>query len=161
MTHTAPSVNGSSRSAGGRFTNQVAELEELVTEIQARIDEQLADHTDESRAIHTEVGRDAVEDTAFARAIANARHQVDHGTRGQQLDAVARVAAVHLRDEAAEESFLAALLGALGVHNIAAHDLRRLVHRNVGALTAGAPVELDEPLPIPAPLIERQQAVRA
>lgn len=153
MTHSPPTTNGARSS--GRFTNRTADLEELVVEIQARIDEQIADHGQTSAAIIDEAGRDAVTDTLFARAISNARFQVDHGTRDEQLAAITRVERVQAADEAAEESFLSALLSSLGVHNVDAHQLRRMVHANRAALTDGAPVALDEPA-IPAHLLERQ-----
>lgn len=154
MAHPSAPTNGARNH--GRFTNRTADLEELVVDIQARLDEQIADHGGASAAIIAEAGRDSVADTIFARAIGNARFQVDHGDRAEQIAAIDRIERVQAADEAAEESFLAALLSSLGVHNVDAHQLRRLVRANRAALTDGAPVELEEPA-IPAHLIERQR----
>lgn len=121
-----------------------APLEDLVTDIQARLDEQLIDHAAMSAAIITERGRDAVEDRSFASALANLRWQINSGGRVTQLEALDRLTRCHYRDEQAEDLFLSALLSALGVHNVDGVSLRRLVRANARAITHGEPVALGE-----------------
>lgn len=128
---------------GGRFASRTSDLEELVTEIQSRLDEQAIDHAAQSASLMTERGRDAVEDRSFQSALANLRFQIERGGRVEQLDALSRVHRVWNRDEAAEDRFLEATLKAVGIHQVDAVSLRRLVRANAGAITRGEPVVLE------------------
>lgn len=132
----------SRRRSSRRTALRQADLGDLVVEVQARLDEQSIDHAAMSRLILADRGRDAVSDTLMAKAIQNARHQVDHGGRDEQMAAVARIEKVHADDERADDNLIAALMGMLGIHNADAHDLRRLIRDNARAITDGAPVAL-------------------
>lgn len=155
MTATAPPTVPSRKA--GRFTqDRSADLEELVVEIQARIDYQIADHARQSRLLVEDRGREAVEDRRFDAAASNVLWHIDRGSATEhQREALTRLLAIHQRDEEAEDQLIAALLSMLGVHNADAHDLRRLVKANREAITDGGTVEL-EPA-IPAHLLERQR----
>lgn len=137
-------------------------LETLVVEMQSRVDFQVEDHAALSRLILQDRGREAVEDRNFERPMYAARVAVDSSSRSEQLTALERIARVHNRDEAAEDELIAALLSLLGVHNVEANDLRRLIHANARAITHGEDPVLDEDeSQIPTALFDRQKAARA
>lgn len=136
-----------------------APLEELVTEVQCALDAQLTDHAAQSASIITERGRDAVEDRSFMSALANVRFQISHGTKATQLAALDRLHRCWIRDETAEDRFLGGLLSELGVHQVDAMALRRLVRANAPAIVRGEPVVLDDD--VPQSLIDRQKAARS
>lgn len=132
------------RRSSRRVAIRRADLGDLVVELQARLHDQISEHADLSRLIIEDRGREAVMDTSFARAMQNARHQVAFGDRPVMDEALNRIERVHNADEAAEDALIVALLQLLGVHNVAANDLRRLVRTNGRAITHGEPVYLHD-----------------